>query len=356
VLALIVYAVITLRIVFIPVIIAIIVACAARPVVTWLERHGWPSGLATIVTLVLGVAVLGGLVTGVVFGVRSQWDTLVDSVQSGVQELTSYVQDLLQGGLPFGITQQQVDDTLDQVTSFLTSSQFGSGAIAGVATVFEVVAGFVLGIFVLFFLMKDGPRIWQFLLQPFDDATTARLQRVGIASAKVLGGYVRGTSIVALVDAVFIGIGLLVIGSPLALPLAAIVFIGAFIPIVGATAAGTIAALVTLVTNDLQAAIIVAIIVIAVNQLEGNLLQPVVLGGALKLHELVVLLALTAGTVLGGIVGTLLSVPIAAVVWAATKAWFTAPEAPPNPVNPGPVTRVKRSIRSRLFAGRRARA
>jgi predicted PurR-regulated permease PerM len=126
---------------------------------------------------------------------------------------------------------------------------------------------------------------------------------------------------VALVDAVFIGLGMLILGVPLWLPLSLVIFIFAFIPIVGATMAGIIAALVTLVTNGLVPAIVVAIIVVVVNQLEGNLLQPVVLGKSLKLHELVVLIALTTGTVLGGIMGTLISVPLTAVGWALVKAW-----------------------------------
>lgn len=137
----------------------------------------------------------------------------------------------------------------------------------------------------------------------------------------VLGGYVRGTVIVALVDAVFIGAALFILQVPLALPLAIIVFVTAFIPVVGATLAGVISALVALVTVDLRAAIIIVIVVTVVNQLEGNFLQPIVLGKSLKLHELVILLVLTGGTILGGIVGTLLSVPLSAVAWAIIKSW-----------------------------------
>jgi predicted PurR-regulated permease PerM len=136
-----------------------------------------------------------------------------------------------------------------------------------------------------------------------------------------LGGYVRGTAIIALVDAVFIGVAMVILQVPLAIPLAILVFIGAFIPLVGATITGVIAALVTLVTNDLTAAIIVAIVVIAVQQLEGNFLSPYVMGKSVRLHGLVVLLALTAGTVLGGIFGTLISVPASAVAWAIIKHW-----------------------------------
>ncbi|OUE15314.1 AI-2 transport protein TqsA [Clavibacter michiganensis subsp. michiganensis] len=132
---------------------------------------------------------------------------------------------------------------------------------------------------------------------------------------------------------------------PLALPLSLVVFIGAFVPIVGATVAGILAALVALVTNDLTTAIIVIIIVVAVNQLEGNLLQPVVLGNALKLHGLVVLLALTAGTILGGIIGAILSVPLTAVAWTAWKIIMEPDEEEPEPPAPAPLEPVKKVAR-----------
>jgi predicted PurR-regulated permease PerM len=138
---------------------------------------------------------------------------------------------------------------------------------------------------------------------------------------KVLGGYVRGTAIIALVDAVGIGIGLAILQVPLALPLAVIVFLGAFIPLVGATVAGILAALVALVANGPLVALIVVAIVIVVNQVEGDFLQPVVMAQSLKLHPLVILIALTAGTIVGGIVGAVLAVPFAAVGWAIIKVW-----------------------------------
>jgi predicted PurR-regulated permease PerM len=133
---------------------------------------------------------------------------------------------------------------------------------------------------------------------------------------------------VALVDTVAIGTALLVLGVPLAIPLAIIVFIGAFVPIVGATVAGILAALVALVANGPVVALIVVIVVIAVNQLEGNLLQPVVMGKSLQLHALVILLALTAGTILAGIIGAVLSVPLAAVIWAIVQVWTTDAREP----------------------------
>ncbi|BDZ49271.1 hypothetical protein GCM10025867_15120 [Frondihabitans sucicola] len=141
------------------------------------------------------------------------------------------------------------------------------------------------------------------------------------------GGYVRGTATVALVDAIGIGLGLFIIGVPLALPLSVIVFLSAFVPLVGATVAGILAALVALVANGPVAAIVVVAIVILVNQLEGNFLQPVVMARSLSLHPLVVLIALTAGTIIGGIVGAVLAVPIAAVAWGIITVW-NGPDKP----------------------------
>lgn len=319
-----VYAIITLKLVFIPVILALIIASALSPLVRLLAKK-MPRALAAIISLLLGVVVFGGIITIAVFGVQSQFDTLSASVTDGIDTVVDFVNN---GPIP--IDDQMITDAQNAVIDFVTSSQFGSGAIAGVTTVVELITGLVLGVFILFYFLKDGPSIWAFLIRPFKPELHAKFRMAGTAAVSTLGGYVRGTAIVAFVDALFIGIALAILQVPLALPLAIIVFIGAFIPIVGATAAGIIAALVALVTVDLTAAIVVGIVVIAVNQLEGNFLSPVVLGKSLKLHELVVLLALTAGTILGGIVGTLLSVPIAAVAWAIIKSWNRPAEIIPG--------------------------
>ncbi|TFD14555.1 AI-2E family transporter [Cryobacterium sp. TMT4-10] len=315
-----------LKLVFIPMLLALIIASALRPFVRLLLARGANDTVAATIALICGVGVFGGIVTLVVFGIRGEWASLFSSASEGLDHL----QELLSSGaLP--IDPAQFDSVRESVISFATSSQFGTGALAGVSVAAEIVAGLVLGLVVLFYFLKDGPRIWTFLIQPLSGRRHERAVRIGASSVGVFGSYVRGTAIVAFVDALFIGIGLWVLQVPLALPLAVIVFLGAFIPIVGATAAGILAALVALVTNDLTTAVIVVAIVIAVNQLEGNFLSPVVLGKSLQLHGLVILLALTAGTILGGIVGAIISVPIAAVGWAVIKAW-NAPLEPTPPL------------------------
>jgi predicted PurR-regulated permease PerM len=316
VVGLVVYASIQLKIIVIPVFIALILASALYPLVRWMVRHRVPRPLATVGTLLAGVVVLGGVITLVITGVRSEWANLTDAVTESIDT----IQDFLESGrLP--VDSAQIDEAREAVVDFLTSAQFGSTALAGAGTVVELITGVVLTVVLLFFFLQDGPVMWEFLIRPLRPARKLRARRVGDKATGVMGGYVRGTALVALVDTIFIGLALWILQVPLALPLALLVFIGAFIPIVGATVAGTLAALVALVTNDFATALIVAGVVILVNQLEGNFLAPVVLGNALKLHALVVLLALSAGTILGGIIGTFLAVPLAAVAWAAIKAW-----------------------------------
>lgn len=321
----IVYAAATLSVVTIPVLLALIIASAMHPVVSWLRRHRVPSVLATLAVL-LGVLVVLGLVGWlIVVAVIAQWPELQKSAISGFQQLQDTVDHL-----PFAISDDQVDQVVDGVQGFLTSSQFGSGALAGASATANFLTGLVLMIVVLFFFLKDGPAIWEFLLRPFTGARYERARRVGDRVVHTLGGYVRGTASVAAVDAIGIGVGLAIVGVPLALPLAVVVFITAFIPIVGATAAGILAALVALVANGPVAALIVVGIVVLVNQLEGNLLQPVLMGKTLKLHGLVILIGLTAGTVLAGITGAIMSVPLLAAAWGAVQVWG-GPDRPAEP-------------------------
>ncbi|WP_229662265.1 AI-2E family transporter [Agromyces bauzanensis] len=314
--ALAIWALVQVTVLVIAVLVALILAAAAAPLVGWLRRHRVSPILAAWITLLGSILVLGGIITGVVFAVRSQWADLVESATQGFDDLLAWVQTL-----PIPFDQQQIDDARNAIVDFVTSAEFGQSALLGVSRATEFVTGLLLMIVVLFFFLKDGDKIWAFFMRPYRGAHLERGRRVGVTSVKVLGGYVRGTAIVAFVDAFFIGLGLVILQVPLALPLAVIVFLTSFIPLVGATLAGTLAALVALVANGPIVALIVVAIVILVNQLEGDLLQPVVMAQSLKLHPLVILIALTAGTILGGIAGAVLAVPLTAVVWAIIKVW-----------------------------------
>jgi len=338
-----IFGLVQLKLVVIPVLIAVILASALSPVVNWMRRRGMPAILATWTTLLASIAVFGAIITLIVFAVRDQWDELFTSASEGLDKLQVFV---LQG--PIAIDERQIDDARTAAVDFVTSSQFGTGALAGASAVAELLTGTILFLVILFFFLKDGDRIWSFFLTPFRGERLERGRRIGRTSRSVLGGYVRGTALVAFVDASAIGIGLAILQVPLALPLAVIVFLGAFIPLIGATLAGVLAALVALVANGPLIALIVIIIVIAVNQLEGNFLQPVVMAQSLKLHPLVILFALTAGTILAGIVGAILSVPIAAVAWSIAKVWKSpaVPLAVPPDITPKP-TSARRVTRKR---------
>lgn len=306
----------TLSTVFIPILLALILASTFSPVMRWLRAHRVPAALATVFVLLGILLLLTGVGWLIVWAVRDEWEELSEQAQSGFEQVVAWVQTL-----PFAPSSEQISEWQDTVIDFVTSSQFGSGAIAGVSAITSFVTGLVLLIVVLFFFLKDGPKIWQFLLRPFHGESLARAKRAGNKTVATLGSYVRGTAAVAAVDAIGIGIGLFILGVPLALPLAALVFILAFIPIVGATVAGILAALVALVANGPLSAVLVVGVVVLVNQLEGNFLQPVLMGRALKLHSLVILLALTIGTVLSGVLGAILAVPIAAVAWGIIQVW-----------------------------------
>ncbi|MDR6413405.1 AI-2E family transporter [Pseudarthrobacter sulfonivorans] len=323
-----VYALMQIKLLVIPVLIALILAAAIGPFVNLLRRRGLPGAAATGVAFVALLLLLAGVGTVIYFSVRSQWAELAQQASSGLDELEQF---LLNGPIP--IDREQLDQAREGIIQFATSSQVRSGAITGLSVVTEFLAGSALMVVILFFFLKDGAKIWNFFLRPFSGQREAKLRRVGSRTLEVLGGYVRGTAIVALVDAVAIGAALLIMQVPLAFPLAIIIFMTAFIPLVGATVAGILAALVALVANGPVVALIVVAVVIAVNQLEGDLLQPIVMGKSLQLHALVILMALTAGTILAGIIGAVLSVPLAAVIWAVIQVW-TAEDPHLQDMNP----------------------
>ncbi|KQS02641.1 MAG: AI-2E family transporter [Microbacterium ginsengisoli] len=306
----------SLTVVVIPLLLALILASAFAPVMGAMRRRGVPDVAATLITLFTILVLLSLVGWLIVWAVRDQFDELSTQAQSGFEHFLEWI-----ATLPIAIDAAQIDDWLTAARGFVTSAQFGSGALAGVSAVATFLTSLVLLVVVLFFFLKDGARMWSFLLRPFEGAHYARARRIGTKTVSVLGSYVRGTAAVAAVDAVGILIGLLILQVPLAIPLAVLVFLLAFIPIVGATLAGILAALVALVANGWVNALLVVGVVVLVNQLEGSFLQPVLMGRSMRLHAFVVLIALTVGTVLGGVIGAVLAVPITAVVWGAVQVW-----------------------------------
>jgi predicted PurR-regulated permease PerM len=336
VVAAIVWVVQSLTLVTIPLAIALILAAAFAPAMMWMRKKGVPSLLATIIALLTAVTLLTAIGWLIVWAVRDQWDELSAQAVEGFRNFLDWV-----NTLPFAPSDEQLHDWGDQLLDYATSAQFGSSAVAGVGAVASFVTGFVLMIVVLFFFLKDGPQLWEFLLRPFRGESYHRARRIGTKTIVVLGSYIRGTATIAAVDAIGILIGLLILQVPLAIPLAVLVFLLAFIPIVGATIAGTLAVLVALVSNDWINALLVLGVILLVQQLEGNLLQPVLMARSMKLHAFVILIALTAGTIVGGVLGAVLAVPIAATVWGIIQVWdgphtparwARAKPAPPSPL------------------------
>ena len=312
----------SVTVVTIPVLLALIFASAFAPAMRWMRRRGVPSALASVITLLTIVLILGGVGWLIVWAVRDQWNELYAQGEEGFQTLLAWVQDL-----PFAPTGDQLEGARTAIVDFVTSAQFGSGALAGVSAIGNFLAGFVLLVTVLYFFLKDGPRMWEFLLRPFEGDDYARGKRIGERTVSTFGSYLRGTALVALVDAVGIGIGLLILQVPLALPLVVLTFVLSFIPIVGAVLAGAIAALVALVALGPVQALIVVGIVVLVQQLESNILQPFLMGRTMRLNAFVVLIALAAGTVLGGILGAILAVPLTAAAWGIVQVW-DGPDTP----------------------------
>lgn len=317
--SLIVLALVHLSAVVVPFLIALIVAAALQPLVRVLKPL-MPNALAALAALLVGGIGLGGALTFAVVRMFAQADAVKQAATQGFQQAMNYLHN---GPLP--LSDDQIASARQSVMDFFTSSSFGADAIAGVHGAVEVFAQTILGLFVLFFLLKDGPKMGRFLTRAFTPRLRAKARYSGCAGMTVLGGYLRGTAIVGAVDTLLIGGALWLLDVPLAMTLAVLVFIGAFIPIVGATASGAIAALVALVTVNVDAALWVSGVVLLVNQLEGNLLSPLVLGRAMHLHSLVVLLALSAGAVLGGVAGMFLAVPLTALAWSVLKAWSQTP-------------------------------
>lgn len=347
-----------LSVVVLATLVALILASAAHPLVRWLAGKGWSRLLATLTAFIASLLLVGGVVTGIVFAIRGEWDELTSSAIDGWAQL----QDFLKSG-PLPLDTATIDAAVKQATDYASSPAFLGGAITGLTAASWFVTGAVLMLIILFFFLKDGPKMWNFTLRWFRGSTRARLAESGDRTIQILGGYVRGTAIIAAVDAIFVGVPIALLGIPLALPLAVIVFAGGFIPIVGATLAATLAALVALVTKGPLMALIVIAIIVVVNQLEGDFLQPVVMGRTLRLHGLVVLVALSIGTILGGVFGALLAVPITAVGWAVIQVWTDAYQTGPDPIlgedplSPSSKISAKSSIAQRWrYARMRAQA
>jgi predicted PurR-regulated permease PerM len=296
--------------VVLPVIFGVLLTTVLYPPAAWLVRHGWPRALAAGVVLVGALAIVALVFWGIAPSVAGQADEISAGAVAGLQQ----IQNLLSGP-PFNLGQGQIGAALNSIVAQLQASAttIAGGVLTGVSAVASGLLNVVLALVLAFFFVKDGPRFVPWLVGVTGDRAGRHLRPLLDRTWRTLGGFIRTQALVSLVDAVFIGVGLLILGVPLALPLVVLTFFGGFIPIIGALVAGALAVLVALVTKGFTTALIVLAIIIAVQQIEGNVLQPILQSRSLKLHGAIVLLAVTAGGALYGIAGAFLAVPVAAV-------------------------------------------
>lgn len=314
--ALVYYGISYLSEITVPLVIALLLSAFLTPARRFLSRHGWQNTPAAVVVFIGGLLIVAGIVTLVVQQFVKGSADLADRVSDGVTKVQNW---LVTG--PFHVSQSQINSAAESLKKTVVDNKdvLTTGAVTTASTVGRVVTGLVLVLFILFFFLRDGAKIWLWIVGLAPAKSRTRVAGAADRAWVALGGYVHATVLVAFVDAFGIGLGLVILGVPLAIPLTAFVFLSSFIPIVGALASGVVAVLVALVTVGIVKAIIVLGVVILVQQLEAHVLQPVLMGRAVHLHPLAVALSIASGVIIGGIVGALLAVPVAACVNAAGK-------------------------------------
>jgi predicted PurR-regulated permease PerM len=314
-----------------PVLVALLLAALFQPGAAALVRRGWPRALAAFTMLIVGLGVVTGIITLVVNQFAAGFPDLANQVSEGLGRIQSFIVRTLP------ITRGQLDEALQEIQKRFVENQdnLATGALTTAATVGEIITGAILALFTLFFFLKDGRSIWLWMVGLFPRDARAYVDEAARRSWRTLISYVRATVVVALVDAIGIGIGLAVLRTPLVIPLAALVFLGAFIPIIGSFLAGSVAVLVSLVSQGPVQALIALAIVVGVMQLEGHVLQPLLLGRAVRVHPLAVVLAIAAGLLIAGIFGALIAVPMVACANVA-GTYLSRRHLGPRPPEPRP--------------------
>ncbi len=298
-----------LEVIVVPVLLALMISALLVPAVDWIDKRGLPRGAAVTLVMLGGFAVFGGILAFVIVQFVYGLPDLTDQISRSIDSSRRW---LIEG--PLHLRGEQISNAGNAAIQALHNNQskLTSGALSTAATITELVTAAVLALFTLIFFLYGGRNIWQYVTKIFPASARERVRAAGNAGYGSLIGYVRATFLVALTDAAGVGTGLAIMGIPLALPLASIVFLGAFIPLIGALVSGLLAVVVALLAKGLVYALITFGLLIAVNQLEAHLLQPLVMGRAVSIHPLAVVLAISTGGVLAGIVGALLAVPTVA--------------------------------------------
>ncbi|MGI8751601.1 MAG: AI-2E family transporter [Acidimicrobiales bacterium] len=301
----------------VPFVVALLVTALLRPVLVFLRHRGVPRLLATVLAVLTAVVVLGGLITVVILGAANQ----APQLGAEINRLIPHVKSWLETG-PIHVDAKTVNNFSRTLTNTVSthSSEVASTAFSTGKTVVDVVAGFILAIFVTIFLLYDGEGIWEFCTRAIPRTVRGRVDGAGRAAWSTLCHYVRGTLVVAVYHGVVVAIVLAALGVPLVLPLAVLVGLGSFIPLIGAVVFGLLAVGVAGLSHGLVAVIIVTAVLILDNQVEAHVLQPFVVGRYVRIHPLVVVLGLTVGALLAGVFGAIIVVPLIACINAAARS------------------------------------
>jgi predicted PurR-regulated permease PerM len=305
-----------LWVVLLPVVLGLLFTTVMWPAARFLRKHGWPPALAAATVLLLFLGAFGGILAVIVPQVVGQVEEVANGVSGGLQQVQEWV-----AGPPFNLDDQQVGNAVDSVINNIqqNANNIASYAVTTATTIGNLLINLVLALVLTFFFLKDGPKWVPWLAAQTGPRAAPHVAALSLKTWSTLSEFIRQQALVGFVDAFFIGLGLLLLGVPLVVPLTVLTFFGAFIPIIGAFVAGAFAVLIALVSNGVTTALIVLAIVVAVQQLEGNVLQPIIQGRGLNLHAAVVILAVTAGSSLAGIIGAFLSVPVAALIAVAYR-------------------------------------
>lgn len=328
-----------------PLMIGLLLAGLLAPALGWVLKLRLNRSLATLLVLVAGLGVVGGTLTLVVNQVIEGLDKMVESARDGIRDIEDWLL-----GPPLNLTETDLRNLVDQGTEWVrqNTQELTEAGLSAITGTVQFLTGLVLALVATFFFLRDGRRIWTFLVGMLPVRARAPMLYAGDGAWRSLSGYVRATVLVAFIDAVGIGVGLWLLQVPLALPLAALVFLGAFVPIVGAFVSGTVAVLVALVDapvpnghllegGGILKALMVLGLIILVQQIEGNILQPVIMSRAVKIHPLAVIIAVTAGILLAGIIGALVAVPVVAILNSVVRRLNHYHHHHPHPRPPAPV-------------------
>ncbi len=307
---------VALRLVVLPFIAAMLLTALLQPVTVWLKRRGFPPLLATWCTFLAAILVIAGAITLFANRVSADYPALFSEVQKTANEVQRSL-----SGAPFHLNRHSLQQYSNDLVKYLSQhkAEVAGTVLTGGKYAVEVLAGVVLTLFTAFFLLKDGARIWTWVISGLHRPEAhRRAVEAGDSAWRALVNYMRGTLAVAAIHALFIGLALWLLGVPLLVPLIVLVFLAAFIPIIGILVVGAVACVIALATKGWVAAVILLAVLVLENQIESHLLQPLVVGRIIKLHPLAIILVLAVGAIIAGIPGAIVAVPVAAVI---TYAW-----------------------------------